>query len=48
MLVDCNLHNLFNLEIKIEKENKLFALVDCEEFKKIRHLQIFYDVENDD
>jgi hypothetical protein len=40
MLVDCNLHNLRNLEIKIWKEDQLFALVDCEEFKKIRHLHI--------
>ncbi len=28
----------------IRKENQLFALVDCEEFKKIRHLHIFFHV----
>jgi hypothetical protein len=42
MLVDCNLHNLFNLEIIFNKGNQLFALVDCEEFKKIRHLHIIF------
>jgi hypothetical protein len=48
MLVDCNLHNLFNLEIKFDEENQLFALVECEEFKKIRHLHINIDIENED
>ncbi len=28
----------------IKRENQLFALVDCEEFKKIRHLHIIFHV----
>ncbi len=43
MLVDCNLHNLRNLEINNMDRNKLFEFVDCEEFKKIRHLHIIVD-----
>ncbi len=35
MLVDCKLHNLCNIEINIQV-NKLFDLVECEEFKMIR------------
>ncbi len=41
MIVDCKLHNLSNLVFKIlEFENRLFSLVDCEEFKMIRRPHI--------
>ena len=40
MLVNCNLHNLRYLEIMTDDVYKIFSLVDCEEFKKIRHLHI--------
>jgi hypothetical protein len=40
MLVNYNLHNLRNLEIKIIQVDHLYSLVDCEEFKMIRHLHI--------
>jgi hypothetical protein len=43
MLVQCNLHNLRNLKIKIDNQSQLFALVDCDEFKMIRRPHIIID-----
>jgi hypothetical protein len=42
MLVNCNLHNLRNLEINLKGKNELFALVDCEEFMMIRNPHITF------
>jgi hypothetical protein len=41
MLVFWSLHNIRNLEIYIKGIDQLFALVDCEEFKMIRHPHIY-------
>jgi hypothetical protein len=41
MLVNCNLHNLRSLEIKLKGLNILYGLVGCEEFKMIRRPRIF-------
>jgi hypothetical protein len=47
MLVQCNLHNLRNLKIKIDGVSKLFALVDCDEFKMIRRPHIIFNTRID-
>jgi hypothetical protein len=50
MLVQCNLHNLRKLSIKIRTWKQLFDLMGCKEFKIIRRphiiLDIVYDILN--
>jgi hypothetical protein len=48
MLVQCNLHNLRKLSIKIRTFEQLFDLKRCKEFKIIRRPHIILDIRYDD